>query len=182
MYDDDIIFAWFIGVLIMALIWGFATKAVIKNKGYDENWFLWGFFFGFIALLVAIAKPENVRHSSGEPKGLSYSGLNSDNDNGKGYFHGFDNMKQKDDSWVCTCGARNGNMYTTCHKCGKNRYEKKTAEAASPAATASTQPAEPKQSSAEDAAAQIKDYKKLLDEGLITEEEFNAKKKQILNI
>ena len=142
---------------------------------------LWGFFFGFIALLVAIAKPENVRQSSGDPKGLSYSELGSNKDGGY-YFHGFDNMTQKNDSWVCNCGARNGNMYTTCYKCGKNRYEKHEAEKAPSVQKELTTVTSPAQSSAEDAATQIKDYKKLLDDGLITEEEFNAKKKQIINI
>lgn len=43
--------------IIWGLVWGFATKAVINNKGYKENWFFWGFIFGFIALIVACAKP-----------------------------------------------------------------------------------------------------------------------------
>ena len=30
---------------------------MINNKGYKENWFFWGFIFGFIALIVACAKP-----------------------------------------------------------------------------------------------------------------------------
>ena len=47
-----------IGFIIWGVVWGYATKAVINNKGYDDNWFWWGFFFGFIALIVALTKPE----------------------------------------------------------------------------------------------------------------------------
>lgn len=45
-------------VIIQATIFGFATNAVVNNKGYEENWFWWGFLFGFLALIVALAKPE----------------------------------------------------------------------------------------------------------------------------
>ena len=47
-----------IGFIIWGVVWGYATNAVIKNKGYEESWFWWGFFFGFIALIVALTKPE----------------------------------------------------------------------------------------------------------------------------
>lgn len=42
---------------VQGAIWGFATNKIVENKGYDENWFWWGFFFGLIALLVALSKP-----------------------------------------------------------------------------------------------------------------------------
>lgn len=51
----------FVGFIIWGVVWGFATDAVIKNKGYDDNWFWWGFFFGFIATIVAATKPENQK-------------------------------------------------------------------------------------------------------------------------
>ncbi|MBR6229693.1 MAG: SHOCT domain-containing protein [Eubacterium sp.] len=44
--------------IIQGIIFGIATSRIINNKGYDENWFAWGFFFGIIAMLVAIGKPE----------------------------------------------------------------------------------------------------------------------------
>ncbi len=55
--------AYIIGFIIWGVVWGYATKVVINNKGYDDNWFWWGFFFGFIALIVAVAKPENRRQT-----------------------------------------------------------------------------------------------------------------------
>lgn len=51
-------------VLIYGLAFGFVTKIVIKNKGYQEGkWFWWGFFFGVFALIVACTKPANVNVS-----------------------------------------------------------------------------------------------------------------------
>ena len=54
---------WAIGSIIWGIIWGFATNAIIHNKGYDENWFWWGFFFSIIAVIVAATKPENQNFS-----------------------------------------------------------------------------------------------------------------------
>ena len=48
----------FIGILV-AIIMGCATQQIIKGKGYTENWFWWGFFFGLIAVIVALLKEEN---------------------------------------------------------------------------------------------------------------------------
>ncbi len=49
---------WTIGYVFWGVVWGYTTKKVIENKGYSENWFWWGFFFGVIALIVAISKPD----------------------------------------------------------------------------------------------------------------------------
>lgn len=43
---------------IYASVWGFAVQKIVENKGYHENWFWWGFFFGILALLVALTKPD----------------------------------------------------------------------------------------------------------------------------
>ena len=42
--------------LIWCIIWGIVVNKVIENKGYQENWFWWGFFFGIFALIVALTK------------------------------------------------------------------------------------------------------------------------------
>ena len=39
-------------------LFGAAVDRVITGKGYEENWFWWGCFFGFLALLVALAKAD----------------------------------------------------------------------------------------------------------------------------
>lgn len=50
-------------VIIFAIIWGFVCRQIIYNKGYDQNWFWWGFWFGWIAVIVALCKPEVERHA-----------------------------------------------------------------------------------------------------------------------
>lgn len=40
-----------IGGIIGGVIWGFATQAVIENKGYYDNWFWWGFSSDLLHLL-----------------------------------------------------------------------------------------------------------------------------------
>ena len=54
------IIIWIVVWVVIGSIFGFATNAIIRNKGYQENWFWWGFFFGLIAMLVALSKPEKV--------------------------------------------------------------------------------------------------------------------------
>ena len=47
-------------IIVLGFIWGFASDAVVRGKGYDSSgWFLWGFFFGIIAFIVALSKPDN---------------------------------------------------------------------------------------------------------------------------
>ncbi len=45
-----------VGTIIGGIIWGVVVNKVIENKGYEENWFWWGFFFGIFALIVALTK------------------------------------------------------------------------------------------------------------------------------
>jgi hypothetical protein len=50
---------YFIVAVLFGLIWGKVVQQVIYDKGYEENWFWFGFFFGFPALLVAVCKRKN---------------------------------------------------------------------------------------------------------------------------
>ena len=45
-----------VGTIIGGIIWGIVVNKVIENKGYEENWFWWGFFFGIFALIIALTK------------------------------------------------------------------------------------------------------------------------------
>lgn len=53
-----------LGYCIYGTIWGVVVNKVIENKGYRENWFWWGFFFGFLALIVALTKQDVQRTAS----------------------------------------------------------------------------------------------------------------------
>lgn len=148
-----------LAAIIWGLIWGFATRAVIYNKGYSDNWFWWGFFFGFIALIVALSKSE--KH---------YNETNTGSSIIKDTF--YDEKIMADGGWKCSCGRTNYHYVSTC-ACGRSRYD------ASPAVkTPSHSPIEQPTSAIED----IKKFKELLDAGIITQEEFNAKKKQLLKL
>ena len=48
----------FLAVVIWSIFWGYVTNRIIHNKGYDENWFWWGFLFGLFAFVVALTKED----------------------------------------------------------------------------------------------------------------------------
>ena len=99
----------FVVLIAQGCVWGWAVNKVVKNRGYDENWFWWGFFFGLIALIVALTKPQNT----------------------------YDQYKS-----------------TVTYENGANS----------------------------DKFAEVKKYKELMDAGIITEEEFDKKKSEILGL
>ena len=200
--------AWFIGSIIWGIIWGCATNAIIHNKGYDENWFWWGFFFSIIAVIVAATKPENRKYyDSGSDSNTSYLGYNY---NYSAPSPSFGTPKVAGpNEWKCLCGRVNANYIGTC-ACGKSKQdlednekrirkaqeeakrlaeEKKVAEDAERMAEMAAKMAK-ESKAAEDSnehqeianAKAIKEYKNLLDEGIISQEEFDAKKKQLLGL
>ena len=155
-----------IGILIYALVMGFATQIVIENKGYKDNWFWWGFFFGLIALIVAVARPQCI--SSMEMNDVLVGDQEKKNE-----------LKRKDermlqeDGWMCICGKLNASYVGTC-SCGRTRsdveaYRKKIEK-------------EQNQGEESERLKQLQQYKALLDCGALTEEEFSAKKRQLLNL
>ncbi len=111
-------------ILIWKCIWGYATRAVIKGKGYKADWFLRGVLFGLIAFIVAICKPNVVN----TPEFVKQ-------------------LNQWQDSADTT----------------KQRIKKENGEIKSNV-------------------DRLREYKQLLDEGVITQEEFEQKKAQILQM
>jgi hypothetical protein len=73
----------------------------------------------------------------------------------------------KQGGWKCTCGRVNPSYTGTC-ACGKRKVEKQNNSAAT--------------AEAKDKFEDIKKYKELLDSGIITEEEFNKKKTELLEL
>lgn len=161
------------GYLINGIIWGVICRAIVNSKGYssDENHgFAWGFFLGLIGLIVCLGKPNimllNMRQNNNVSSGLNYNGRNNT-------LHR--NMNEDKAGWVCNCGARNYENENSCHRCGKSRMPVKNNTVESAASSSS-------KTNDADTSARIKELKHLFDSGLITEEEFTAKKKQILGL
>lgn len=77
--------------------------------------------------------------------------------------------------WQCACGKVNASYVSSC-ACGRSKGGDLPAE------PAPVVPEEPTEDNEVRNAQAIREYKKLLDEGIITAEEFEAKKKQLLGI
>lgn len=170
-------------IVAIACVFGFATKKIIENKGYSENWFWWGFFFWLIAVLVALSKPDaNNSHS---PHNTPING---------------------DDLVICPrCEAQNTPGNIVCWKCGQElpvfepesgiEEESRVSVNTTDSHSVSSVNALPREDGANKAAIQEKDekqelenikmikaYKDLLDSGAITQEEFDKKKAELLNL
>ena len=74
--------------------------------------------------------------------------------------------------WQCGCGRVNARYVSTC-ACGRNKHGETKPEPA---------PVTAEELDVDETVAAIREYKKLLDEGILTPEEFEAKKKQLLGI
>ena len=158
---------WIVGAVIWGFIWGYATKSVMMNKGYDEDtagvWWLYGFLFSFIAFLVAFSKPEvqqpPVINTVQMPE------VTSDKD------------ILKKGGWKCSCGKVNYNYAATCSSCRKTKeqaedeiYQREQEEQAKKA----------KEQEMENL-KYLSEYKQLFDNGIISQEEFDKKKQLIMN-
>ena len=109
-----------IGFLINGLFWGFVTRAIIINKGYNENWFWWGFFFGFIAFVVACTKPQNIilPVSNAATSSLTRLAEKYDAERKKTK----DVLENNPGGWHCSCGKFNAAYTGTCG-CGLTKAE-----------------------------------------------------------
>ncbi|MCQ2446238.1 MAG: SHOCT domain-containing protein [Clostridia bacterium] len=201
-----------IGVLIWGIIWGVVCKKVIENKGYMENWFWWGFFFGFIALIIALTKPEAYMLYGNNNNGFALDKAVNNPDSSvwkcecgsyvplsssvcphcgktKNAPRLTQTASQGANEWQCVCGKVHPNYVTSC-PCGHTKSEalggQKTYDdkKESPMPTNVTPdrmiPVPQSQASDGDKFEEIRKYKQLLDEGIISETEFAEKKKDLL--
>ena len=155
--------------VIWGVIWGYATKAVIMNKGYDEDtagvWWLWGFLFGIIGFFVAFSKPQAERPINQQIMISTKPAVDSDSD------------ILKKGGWKCSCGKVNYSYATTCSSCRKTKeqaedeiYQREQEEQAKKA----------KEQEMENL-KYLSEYKQLFDNGIISQEEFDKKKQLIMN-
>ena len=187
---------WLFYTLVYAVLMGFTTKIIINNKGYDDNWFWWGFWFGVFAVVVACAKPQNIKYTSSSINSQSsglYNYRSSDS-----YSKESDRIRNREilnaGGWQCPCGRVNASYVSTC-TCGRNKSDvkslaykkeeqKKEAEVKSEAEAQKEAEAKKQIENMDESAkvSAIKGYKELHDEGIITQEEFAAQKKQLLGL
>lgn len=117
-----IIMIYLLGYCIYGTVWGVVVNKVIENKGYQENWFWWGFFFGFLALIVALTKQDMPRMTND----TGYYFNDTSSVVGKDYvFRGFgyeEKVDQVPGGWRCQhCGKINAGYVGTCgHGCDKS--------------------------------------------------------------
>ena len=99
--------------LASPLFWGWLTQKVMRDKNYDENWFWWGFFFGIIALTIAIMRPplQAADYIRNAPGWMQQGGESEPN---------YELLKKG--GWECRCGKVNPSYVGTC-ACGTTRDE-----------------------------------------------------------
>jgi len=169
-----------IGIIIWGLVWGFATDAVIHNRGYNENWFWWGFFFGFVALIVACTKPQIIYQPSSNVSVLS----NLAQSGYRTVSHDTISMNRtilNPGEWRCTCGKINALYVGTCG-CGRARNEKKIESKTDEAINIVLTEKNKNEDNEFLNLRKLNEYKLLLDSGVITNEQFENKKKELLNL
>ena len=167
---------WIVAAIAFGVIWGCVVNAVIRNRGYEENWFWWGFFFGVFALIVACTKPEVKREARRSDTDIyNYNNLLPTT--------GVLNRQTGDErtlaagSWRCVCGRVNEQRAETC-ACGRSKSGEKAPEEKK----VPQEEKEPGGKSEQDNITALKGYKELLEQGVITQAEFDEKKKQLLGI
>lgn len=167
-----------ISAIINGIIFGIITNAIMQKKGYDGG-FGWGFWLGVIGLVIVICK-DNLKKEEPAYAPPAYSIPRSCS------------TQQPNNApanvpvsgWRCTCGRANANYVSTC-ACGVSKFDvlinKATAPASpAPSIASSTETAQTSKMSEDECIAVLKQYKELLDSGILTEEEFAEKKKQLL--
>lgn len=135
------------GIVCCIIVWilfGLACGKIAGNKGYESGWYILGFLFGIIALLIVLCLPDNYAPSySSSPKKVIHntSGHNESRvivwkcpkcGNGNTKFDRFcpkcgEEMKEEyllkhTSKWVChSCGRTNSPENKYCSNCGKEK-------------------------------------------------------------
>lgn len=185
----------------VACAFGFATMKISENKGYYGG-FAWGFWLGFIGLIVVLAKPENP--ALYQETSSNYSMHDSLSDR----LHRINNggIRQSNSTgpdWTCVCGNKNSIKYDNCTRCNRDRRDSeqiantqkcphcgatnnaknencfacnKSLKVEPPKATSIPQ----QKITNENTAELIAQIAKLHEQGILTDEEFQNKKAELL--
>lgn len=164
-------------VLVWGLVWGACTRQNVLDKGYEDEglkYFFIGFFLGLIGFILAYAKPDlKKEYMDNQFRQM----IENQNKIMNSQMAAPPPRAEVNDGWRCFCGAMNREYEGSCHSCGRTQAEAKKASKEKEAHN--SEEAIPNQTPTTD---QLREFKAMLDEGLITEEEYNAKKKQLLGL
>ena len=160
-------------IVIHGVFWGIMTQGVADRKGLGSNWFAWGFFLGMVGYILA-SNEEDRLHKTYTGVSQEAAGLSKKQTRYVPSYTQLRNNSQtvvQNDFWTCTCGRVNASYISTC-ACGRMK------EITAPSKIEKQTDEEQELKNF----ALIRELKGLLDDGIITEEEFDLKKKQLLGI
>lgn len=170
-------------ILVAYSIMGLISRNINESKGYDGG-FAWGFLLGIIGIIVVAVRNPNII-SYNQYDDLHYSA----NDNSKLSMlenQSDDERTLKNGGWKCSkCRRVNASYVTTCD-CGMNirdnNAENQIKSISSENIRNNKIEKNIKINSSDSVMNELKKYKEMLDNGLISEEDYDKKKKSLLGI
>ena len=161
-----IIIIFFVIAIYIETAWAKWVNSIIRNKGYHEDWFWIAFFFPWPALIYALSKPES-RYKNDYYASTTHLSRVAES-------------VVPENGWKCIkCGRGNAVYVGTC-ACGNTKFDNKYVRNSNKKTAASE--IDSKKLKQISVADEISKFKKLLDEGVISAEEFEKKKKQLLDM
>ncbi len=186
-----------LGIFIGCCIMGFATKTISNNKGYYGG-FWWGFLLGIIGIIIVACKPDNRGHN--QPQNNYNNSNHSSSDYDSSYSSALGQYAQEEENkrvlaeggWKCAnCHRANPSYISTCN-CGVSKsnnvpivFERNPTPIERPKTKPVLESEHKQEKEVKEAfssADEILKLKQLLDAGVLTQDEFDAKKRQILGL
>lgn len=187
-------FLWVISYIAAGCLFGFFAWKIADNKGRGgAGIFCLGFFLGIIGVLIALCLSDQRVYDQ-PPANESYFSRMEKEGNAQPSWEcaycGHRNTEKLSYCLHCrserneaqkincpSCGAVNSTVNTTCWACQKSMKEAPSIASESPITAEFPADAQPAS-----AADEILKFKQLADQGIITQEEFAAKKKRLLEL
>ena len=178
---DGLVFSIVFGSLAGFIIFGAICRSIVSSKQYPNernHGFAWGFWLGFIGLIVCACKPNYFDTAEGRRETVSVNNPDLMQPATKSVT----SPKDEKFEWVCSnCQTVNRVNKNHCFKCGSERTTSITY--LNDAGRNDVKEESNNVSMTNDGIKEsLLIFKEMLDDGLITEEEFTAKKKQLLGL
>lgn len=168
MFNSTVIIVLIIAFIIHGIIWGKATNKVLQYRGYFyDDWFIWGFLFGIATLLVAMSRPDNNANVIKKRAAAKQAIITNPNT-----------------EWKCRKCKMINPPYTGTCSCGNTREENdaplRAMQERREAELRAMQNQKDMQDTELDNLLTLSAYKDLLDKGVITQQDFEEKRKELL--